>query len=184
MKIKTIYRVIVSYIRNGVLKIKNGKNFSYTGIYAWPITTKIIVDKNGKLTIGKRMGVRSNLVINVRENAELFIGNRVLFNDRCSITCRNNISISDDVIFGPGCMIFDHDHDYHEIGLKRKSEFITDNIKIGKGVWFGANCIILKGTVIGDNCVFGAGTIVHGHYDENLLVVQERKEKIKKIVIR
>ena len=87
------------------------------------------------------------------------------------------------MIFGPDCKIYDHDHDYSKTGKERTSSYIKGSVKIGNGVWFGANCIVLRGTEIGDNCVFGAGCVIKGKYPSNTLVTQERNETHKEIFI-
>lgn len=178
MKIKTIINVSTSLIRNMILKIINGSNYQCNWLYSCPISSSFNLNKKGVLKIGKHLSARRNLSIIVRENAVLNIGDSVNFNDNCSITCRKNISIGNNVIFGPGCMVFDHDHDYHKIGVERRKNLVDGDISIGNGVWFGANCIVLRNTHIGDNCVFGAGSIVKGEYQENSKVIQERKEQI------
>lgn len=49
---------------------------------------------------------------------------------------------------------------------------------IGKNVWIGAGCIILKGTTIGDNCVIAAGSIVTGNVESNNIYVQKKETTI------
>lgn len=181
MRIRTVVNVGVSIFRNLYLKMIYRSRFMYKGLYSCPISTHIEIGKGAMLNVGRRMSARRNLTINVRDNAKVVIGDRVIFNDNCTITSRQCISIGDDVIFGPGCYVFDHDHDYAYIGMERKNIFLSDQIKIGDGVWFGANCIILKGTSIGDNCVFSAGSVIKGNYDSNQLVIQKREENKKDI---
>lgn len=181
MKIKTAINVGVSIIRNVFLKIKHKNRYEYKGLYSLPLLTHFELGKESALKIGKRLSARSHFTINVRDNAVMEIGDRVIFNDNCSITCRDSISIGNDVIFGPGCCIFDHDHDYRCAGLERKNNYLTGSVKIGNGVWFGANCIILRNTDIGDNCVFGAGSVIKGKYERDLLVVS-RKDEVQKVI--
>ena len=83
---------------------------------------------------------------------------------------------------GPNCGVYDHDHDYKKVGKQRMESFVTGTIEIGDGVWFGANCVILKNTKIGDNCVFGAGSIIKGEYPSNTIVIQKRENIVKQLV--
>jgi acetyltransferase-like isoleucine patch superfamily enzyme len=43
-------------------------------------------------------------------------------------------------------------------------------VKIGKNVWIGVNCIILKGVTIGENSILGAGSVVVNDIPPNVLV--------------
>lgn len=181
MNIFTMKKVCISLIRNIFLKIMFKSNYQCNWICSCDSPTFIRLERDAKLIIGRHLSSRRNLTINVRKNAICSIGDNVNFNDNCSITCRQNISIGNEVIFGPGCMIFDHDHDYHKFGCERRKSTITGKIEIGNGVWFGANCIILKDTQIGDNCVFSAGSIIKGTYEDNSLVIQKKYEQITSI---
>lgn len=182
MTVKTVFQVGVSVLRNLKLKILRGKKYRCHMLYSLPLRTKIIIDKGAKVEIGKRLSGNDALKIAVRPNAELKIGDRVNFNSNCFVVCRDRIEIGNDVIFGPGCKIYDHDHNYKKRGVERVKSFVTDKIIIGNGCWFGADCVILRGTTIGDNCVFGAGSIIKGEYPSDVVVTQradERRTEIK-----
>lgn len=181
MNIKTIWQVGISLIRNIRLKITRGKSYCCHWLYSCPIETEIRIHKGGNMSIGKHLSAQKDLLLSVLPEGQMSIGDNVNFNTDCSVVARQSIKIGDNVIFGPGCKVYDHDHDYSKKGMKRRTSFITGSVNIGNGVWFGANCIILRGTVIGDNCVFGAGSIIKGNYPADTLVVQERTEKQKLI---
>lgn len=144
-----------------------------------PISSYIEIDKCAEVKIGKGIGIRKNVNICVRRNAKLDIGNNVQFNNGCNITCRDNIKIGNNTLFGPNVMIFDHDHDYKKDNFK--DNFKTKRIIIEENCWIGANVVILKGAHVKKNSVIAAGSIVKGVVDENSLFYNEKIEKFKKI---
>jgi len=68
------------------------------------------------------------------------------------------IEIGENSAVGAGCLICDSD--MHEIPLGSDHAMKKAAIVIGKGVFVGAHCIILKGVIIGDGAVIGAGSVV------------------------
>jgi serine acetyltransferase len=68
------------------------------------------------------------------------------------------IEIGENSMVGAGCLICDSD--MHEVPLGSGKKVAMARIKIGKEVFIGARCIILKGVTIGDGAVVGAGSVV------------------------
>ena len=95
------------------------------------------------------------------ESAAVVLGDRVGLNGT-SITCRSTrIEIGDGTKFGPGCVAVDSD--FHNLEPERRqlpSEGRDRPVTIGRNVWIGMRCIILKGVTIGDSSIVGAGSVV------------------------
>lgn len=104
------------------------------------------------------------------------IGNNVSFNRNCIVICREEITIEDNVIFGPGVTIYDHDHIFSPEGIL--PGYKHGSVLIGKGSWIGANVTILRNTRIGEGCVIGAGAVVQGEIPPHSLVTSDRSLNI------
>lgn len=97
-------------------------------------------------------------------SAMITIGNDVGISGG-SIVAARSIEIGDGTLIGANTTIIDTD--FHPLeSLKRRYE--TKNvrsrgIKIGKNVFIGAECIILKGSEIPDNAVVPAGSVVRSN---------------------
>ncbi len=111
----------------------------------------------------------------------LIIGDRVSINVGTMGICHDKIEIGEDTQIGPYCQILDHDHKYETVEDLDSQIFNTAPIYIGKHVWIGANCVILRGTEIGDHCVVAAGTVLKGTYESNSLIYTKREIATKKI---
>jgi len=77
-----------------------------------------------------------------------------------------------------------YDTDFHNVNPndRLKSWNNLNNSKeiiIGKNVWIGANCIILKGASIGHNSVIGAGSVLTKVVPDNCLYAGNPAKKIK-----
>lgn len=170
-------------VTNGIIKISMLKavhmNTVRIGmpVYLSPYT-EITIERGTKVEIGRNFKMRSASKIRVRKGASLRIGDSFNMSGRNWITVRESVEIGDNVTFGPGTMIYDHDHDFTTINGIREGKYLTTPVKIGNNVWIGADCLILRGTVIGDNCVVGAGTILKGKYGSDQLIYQKRENVI------
>lgn len=144
-------------------------------------------DRQARIFLGQRIQNRGSLYIGCKEKGELKIGSHCFFNTNTAITCVGKITIGDYCKFGNNLVIVDHDHNFSENNIdgcnKGVCEFTAKDITIGKGVWVGADCVILKGVSIGDNAVIGAGSIVRKdvpagalYYEKRVSVITEYKE--------
>ena len=92
--------------------------------------------------------------IYVASGAKLTFGN-VFINQGVGITCASQVTIEDETVIGEMTEIMDTD--WHGIDGEAAK---VEPISIGKHVWVGFRCIILKGVTIGDNSIIGGGSVV------------------------
>lgn len=158
-----------------IYKILYPARISFSGIPKVAISTNYAIKKKSKLELGKGFKCRNRVSFRLYNAAKVKIGNNVFLNDGVSINSRKRISIGDNTIIGPGVMLFDHDHDYkNDI-----NDFVEKDIEIGKNVWIGAGCIILKGVKIGDGAIVAAGTLVLDDINKNILAFQKRSTEYR-----
>ena len=176
----SIFRALVS-VPHGYLKLLISKLFhpSKVKFGSMPrIDHSTEISFQGSVLIGKRLNMRKYSILRCRKNAFLKIGNNVSFGPNNMVVCLESISIGDGCEFGPGVLVFDHDHDFKTKDGLKPDLYKKSPIKIGKNVWIGANSIILRGTTIGDNCVVAAGSVLNGgEYPSDTLIVQKRCQR-------
>ena len=63
--------------------------------------------------------------------------------------------------------------------INPKCYFSSNKVKIGKGVWIGANVTILPGVTIGDGCIIAAGAVVNKNCEANSLYAGVPAVKVK-----
>ncbi len=176
---KKYWYALCSYIRFWCIKIKTHK-FTFTKANLIFPHCAFEFSSRALVSFGYKISMRRNTQITIRNDGQLIIGNNSFFNANCVITCHNYIEVGENCKFGPGCMMFDQDHNMENTKtIVEKNNFTSDKIIIGEGCWFGAGCIILKGSIIEPHCVFGAGTIIKGTYKKGSIVIQKRNTSIK-----
>jgi acetyltransferase-like isoleucine patch superfamily enzyme len=114
---------------------------------------------------GVRMGARSWLEADVwlkltSPAAQVEIGDHVFFSRNCQINALDRITIGGHSLFGPGCVIVDHNHGIRPDLRIDAQPCIAKPIRIGSDVWCGAGAVILPGVTIGDGAVVGAQAVV------------------------
>lgn len=95
-------------------KMKYGSNISVAGRQLFDNKPFIRVFNNGSITIGKQTSNRGRQFF-VCDGGKMTIGNGCFFNDGCSVTCMDQLSIGDRCTFANNVIIVDHDHDYRKI---------------------------------------------------------------------
>ena len=124
-----------------------------------------------RLDIGRGSLIQGTLVSETDESI-ISIGDNVFIGSGSTLDCVMSIVIEDDVLISYGCLLADSDN--HSVSYSARKKDLLDwksgkhdwattvskPILISKGVWIGANAIILKGVTIGEGAVVGAGSVV------------------------
>ena len=147
-----IYISYLKLIKRGRLKVK-GKISSDRFF-------RIEIARNAELVINGNIDIKSNVLIAVRKNAKLLIGNGCFFNRNCSIVCRETILIGNDCMFGENVKIYDHDHKIENKTIS-KTLYNTGKITIESNCWIANDVNILKSSYIRSSSVVGAMSLVN-----------------------
>ena len=115
-----------------------------------------------RFLIGKSKGffrVFEGVIIEYPKGLEL--GRDAGINAYCWINARGGVSIGDNTILGPYCVIHSANHRMERLDIPVQLQGHEPKaVYIGKNVWFGARVTILPGVSIGDNAVIGASSVV------------------------
>ena len=119
------------------------------------------VADGSSVTIGRNVHA-GNLFIHAVRSSKVVIGSRVGFNGQVRLLLHEpgEIAIGDDCLFGGEVDI--SISDMHSILDADTNERLNParDILIGRHVWVGQRCLVLKGAGIGDDSVIGAGSLV------------------------
>lgn len=128
--------------------------------------------KKGSIHIGNHVNINSSMkadpiggqtktILYVLGNGSIKIGDGVGLSNT-AIVSESAVTIGEYTNIGGGTKIYDTD--FHSIRpderLNGDTNVKSAQITIGKGVFIGGHCIILKGVTIGDGAVIGAGSVV------------------------
>ena len=142
------------------------------------IVTQIVykIIYGSRFKVGKGTTWRKNLSIMIDKGGKIYIGKDCFFNNYCSLNANEGITIGDNSIFGENVKIYDHNHRFSDRSkLVKEQGFSNEKVVIGSNCWIGSNVTILKGTQVGNGCVVGAGTVVSGTVPDNTIVRMERE---------
>jgi acetyltransferase-like isoleucine patch superfamily enzyme len=95
-------------------------------------------------------------------DGEIRLGDRVGIGYEVQISAARSIVIEDDVAIGRGVVIMDHVHDYRHLDVSIFEAPLTAPlpIRIGKGSFLGAHCMIGPGVRIGEHSIVAANSVV------------------------
>ena len=108
------------------------------------------------------------------------VGDCVAVNRGCEFypsmqTERGSIYLEDNVVLGPGVVIFAAGHDYSSLDLPDTSAPVV----VGRYAWIGGKTIIVPGVVIGEGAVVGAGSVVSKNIPKYCVAVGNPAKIIK-----
>ena len=91
--------------------------------------------------------------------ANLHLGNNVYANMGLTLVDDADIFIEDDVMIGPNVTICTASH---PVSLRLRARGLQYNkpVRICRGAWLGAGCVVLAGVTVGAGSVIGAGSVV------------------------
>jgi len=100
--------------------------------------------------------------------SQIEIGKRVVIRPQSMLFAETankqdvSIVIEDDVMMGSGVHIYvsNHRFDNPDRPIIEQGHSPSQQVRIEKGSWLGANVIVLPGVTIGQNSVIGAGAVV------------------------
>jgi len=133
-----------------------------------------------KLKFGKGTTFRKGFSLMIFSKGKVTIDENCFFNNYCTITCRNSITIGKGTLFGENVKLYDHNHNYSDTNMPIKHQGYTEGpISIGNHCWIGSNVVILKGVTIGDNCVVGAGCVIYKSVPSNTVIYNKQQLEMK-----
>lgn len=108
-------------------------------------------------------GTRLHNIRNITFGDDVFVSASCWFLANCPIT------IEDEVMFGPMCIVVAGDHTL-ENGSYRFGKAERAPITIGHGSWIGGNSVITKGVVLGRATCVAAGAVVGKSFSDGAIV--------------
>jgi acetyltransferase-like isoleucine patch superfamily enzyme len=118
------------------------------------------------------LGVNHPIVLRtLKAGARIEIGARVGISGG-SICAATRVTIGADTMIGANVTIADTD--FHSLHPSHRHDpdhpsIASREVIIGRRVFIGTNCIVLKGVTIGDNTVIGAGSVVTRNIPPNVI---------------
>ncbi len=102
---------------------------------------------------------------------EIKIGSFVTLNSGVHLVSFDSITIGDDTLIGEFTSIRDANHGTDDLSTPMRSQsHVATPIRIGRNVWIGRGCCILKGVTIGDGAVVAANSVVTKDVPANTIV--------------
>lgn len=107
-----------------------------------------------------------NVIFRLDETeAKIVLGRGSSIGRRSMISAKNYIEIGTNVLFAPGVLLMDHNHEYSDPTAPILAQGMTDGgrIVVGKNCWLGYGSVIFcaKGELtIGENSIIGANSVV------------------------
>lgn len=121
--------------------------------------TKEGIHIGSNVTIKASTIIDSGLLNNI--GLGLIIGDNVGISQGCFIQASATVRIENNVIIGPGVMLFSENHQFNAMDININEQGVTrEPVTIKEGAWIGAKAIILCGVTVGKGSVIAAGSVV------------------------
>lgn len=121
------------------------------------------------LKLGKKVHLWPYAYLFCRKGT-IHIGNNTVIRDYTVIQSLECVSIGDNVLIAPHCMITDANHNLDPNTPITQSGRTAAPVTIGNNVWLAAGAKVMPGVTIGDNAVVAAGAVVTKDVAPNTVV--------------
>ncbi|MDZ7796163.1 MAG: sugar O-acetyltransferase [Candidatus Marinimicrobia bacterium] len=112
--------------------------------------------------------------------SQIRIGDNFFANYDCIIIDVCDVSIGNDVMFGPRVCIYTAAHPI-DAGVRKTGLEYGKPVTIGNDVWIGGNTVINPGVTIGNNVVIGSGSVVTRDIPDNTVAAGNPCRVLRKI---
>jgi len=116
----------------------------------------------GMKKCGKDFQVAHSVILNTIE--KLSIGNNVYIANFCSFILNGDISIGNEVLLGPNCVVSSGNHVFDGNSFRYEKASIKSVI-IADACWISANCTIIGGSVLPERSILAAGSVLLKKYE-------------------
>lgn len=184
---------------------KNSKFIQYGKDVLFEDTFRLRLDNPLKdktyVKVGNSCILGGNIIFESAEGC-LTIGDRTQLSGGCTIICRTDTVIGNDVIIAGGTTLYNHDS--HSIFWSQRKDDVCQQLKdvalgnhplktknwehvkaasivIGDKAWIGRDVLILKGVKIGEGAVIGAGSVVTHDVGDYMLAAGNPAREIRSI---
>ncbi len=169
-------------MRKKFLHICRKLRFRFSGLYTWLLRSSfkscgadvridfpVRLEQPESITLGAGTIIYPRTWLNVvsewagvKYGGEIWIGDRVMIGYGVQISAAESIVIEDDVALSPGVVIVDHLHDHRHLGLPIFKAPLSkpSPVRIGRGSFLGAHCVIGPGVQVGEHAVVAANAVV------------------------
>ncbi|MEK4047694.1 acyltransferase [Paenibacillus sp. FSL H8-0048] len=121
-----------------------------------------------KVAIGRNVLILENSWFTVvhpgqGEPPAISIGDGCSCSRNLIITSANSVILEENVVVGPDVYIADTDHQYRQVGIPIRDQWITSTsqqVRIGAGSELGAHCVIVGEVTIGKGCRVTPNSVV------------------------
>lgn len=151
--------------------------------YALPSSVRKKIYKFAGLNVSKAREVRARCFFHsehVTLGSGVFVNMNVQFHS--GYNRDSGIVVGDNTFIGMNVNLCTISHDIGD-STKRAGRDSNKGIRIGDGVWIGANAVVLPGVEIGDGCIIAAGSVVTKTCEANCLYGGNPAKKIKSLPV-